>query len=305
MKPKNGFFRASGAFLLFCGFLSTGCGQGDEPSSTDLPIAEDSTDVSGRDQAAPVVVVDPTGRAWREGPKIENQWPDDPRLDAARSLIRSRKFADAETVLGAILQDRPEIGRARFLRGLAIQKQKRYEAALEEIDAAMATGQRFPEAAHAGHFRGWCLYHLGRLEPAAEAFAAHAREFPEEGDTQFGLGVVAIDQGRYEEAEVFLNRAIELQADIPERRRELAKAHARLGDAHLGLDRLDEARASYHTAVIQWPDHYEAWAKLARALDRLDRPVEAERARAEEANARRRSGRFIESPIDSAGEVGR
>ncbi|MCH2161471.1 MAG: tetratricopeptide repeat protein [Phycisphaerales bacterium] len=288
----------SGVFLA--GFLTvfSSCEQGSGP-----PDAGDT--VSEQAQGASKVVVDDEGLAWKQGPEIENQWPDDPKLDVARSLIRSRKFADAELVLGTLLQDRPGIGRARFLRGIAIQKQKRYEAALNDIDAAIATGQRFPEAAHAGHFRGWCFYHLGRLDAASEAFKAHAQAFPEEGDTQFGLGVVAIDQGRFEEAEFFLNRAIALQADLPERQRELAKAHARLGDVHLGLDRVDEARQSYHTAVIRWPDHYEAWAKLARTLDRLDRPVEAERARAEEANARRRTGRDIEEPAGPVGESGR
>ena len=312
-QPKISLSRLAGGIFVAGWLLVSGCGEGTEPSTREVAVAEQpgpsAVPESGLEDAAkdgePLVMVDPTGRVWREGPEIEDQWPDDPRLDTARSLMRSGKYAEAELVLGTILDDRPAIGRARFLRGIAIQKQKRYEAALKEIDAAMATAQRFPEAGHADHFRGWCLYHLGRLDPAAAAFTAHAEAWPDEGDTQFGLGVVAIDQGRYQDAERFLTRAIELQSDMPERRRELAKAHARLGDVHLGQDRIDDARAAYHTAVIRWPDHYEAWAKLARTLDRLDRSVEAERARAEEANARRRTGRMVEEPDGAPGEIGR
>ena len=100
--------------------------------------------------------------------------------------------------------------------------------------------------------------------------------------------------GNLPEAQLYFERAIELQRGMPSRLREIAKAHARLGDVHLAFNRLDLARESYHQAVIRWPDHHEAWAKLARVLDRLDRPEQAERARKEHRNARLRMGRSVE-----------
>lgn len=264
--------------LLTAVFLAAaGCDRSSEPTQ---PL---------KDQG-PIVVVDPEGRPWRQGPDIELQWPDDPRVDIARELLASGKYAETELVLRTVLSDRESIGRARFLLGIAMQKQKHYAAALELLDAAVATGQPFPEARHGGHFRGWCLYHLGRPKEAQAAFEAHLVAAPGEGDSHFGLGILALEEGQLTEAQTQLERAIELQAENPGRRREVAKAHARLGDVHLANGEIDAARQRYHTAVIRWPDHYEAWAKLARVLDRLDRGVEADRARAEYQNARKRRG---------------
>ena len=234
------------------------------------------------------------GASPPSGHLLKEQWRDDPRIDIARELLRGGRYPEAEIVFTTILNEQPTIARARFLRAIAIQKQQRYAQALEELQAACASGQAFPERLHVDHFRGWCLYHLGRTAKAGEAFAAHVEAFPEEGDSHFGLGVVAIELGNLQDAEPHFDRAIDLQKDIPSRRRELAKAYARLGDVHLGLDRIDAARVSYHTAVIRWPDHHEAWAKLARVLDRLDRGEEAARARNEHRNALRRVGRDVD-----------
>lgn len=245
-----------------------------------------------------VVAVDAEGRPWKRGPEIKLQWPDDPRVDIAKELLRSHQYVQADVVLRAILSDRSSIGRARMLLGIAVQKQKHYAAALALLDEALATKQPFPEALHGGHFRGWCLYYLGRGAEAQAAFETHLALFPNEGDSHFGLGIIALESGQLDTAQQHLERAIELQTSAPARRRELAKAYARLGDVHLARGHIDDARAAYHTAVIRWPDHYEAWAKLARVLDRLDRGEEAARARIECEHARTRSGRSV--PTDDA-----
>jgi tetratricopeptide (TPR) repeat protein len=241
-----------------------------------------------------VVGVDAQGRSWREGPVLEQQWPDDPRVSIAKELLGGGKYPEAELVFTTVLSENSQVARARFLRAIAIQKQKHYQRALAELDVAIASGQAFPERSHGEHFRGWCLYHLGRTGEAGEAFSAHVEAHPEEGDSHFGLGVVAMELGNLPEAQLYFERAIELQRGMPSRLREIAKAHARLGDVHLAFNRLDLARESYHQAVIRWPDHHEAWAKLARVLDRLDRPEQAERARKEHRNARLRMGRSVE-----------
>ena len=256
------------ALCLLLMTLSSGCG---EESTTDKPSSV--SEGSG-------ALKSPSGN--------------DPRFEIARRLLRSGDFNGTEVLLEAILAEHPDNARAMFLLGVSIQKQKRYEAALARFDSAIKMNQSFPEEAHEDHFRGWCLYHLGRLDEAKSAFNAHAELFPDEGDTQFGLGIIALDQGDLELATTHLERAIELQSSLDGRKREVAKAHARLGDVHLGLDRLDDARESYHTAVKRWPDHYEAWSKLARVLDRVGEPEMAERARAEEVKARQRTGRPVE-----------
>ena len=284
---------ASGLCALILVAILGACSE--EPGAKN-PEASSSAEQKKHGEA---MVVDAEGRTWRRGPDLERQWPDDPRVDIAKELLASHNYVDAEIVLTGVLKNNPKVARAQFLRGIAIQKQMRYQQALEELDASLATAQMFPEARHGEHFRGWCLYHLGRAKEAKEAFEKHIEMFPEEGDSHFGLAVVSIEDGQLQDAQPHLERAIELQKDNPSRRRELAKAHARLGDVHLSFDRLELARKSYHTAVIRWPDHYEAWAKLARVLDRLDRSLEAERARNEQRNAMIRVGRSVDE--ESAG----
>ena len=271
----------SGAIAAF-----SGCDQAPAPTP-DTPGSSEE-----------IVTMDAEGRPWKRGPEIKLQWPDDPRVDIAREFLQSHQYAQAEIVLRAVLSDRESIGRARMLLGIAVQKQKHYAAALAILDEALATKQPFPEALHGGHFRGWCLYHLGRGSEARDAFEAHLDLFPNEGDSHFGLGIIALEAGELDAAQRHLEHAIELQSPLPARRRELAKAHARLGDVHLARGNVDDARASYHTAAIRWPDHYEAWAKLARVLDRLERSEEAARARTEYEHALERSGRSV--PEDGA-----
>jgi len=273
-------------------------------SDADSGKKPDSASVSSP-EASPqatetVVAIDLDGRPWKKGPEITSQWPDDPRVDIALKLIESRNYSDAQIVLETILSQQPTIGRARFLLGIVLQKQKHYEAALANLNAALDLEQAFPESKHAGHFIGWCLFNLGRLEDARALFNQHLSQYPNEGDSHFGVGIVAIDQGDFVTAKASLMKAIDLQKDNPRRLREVAKAHARLGDVYLAENSLEDARSNYHTAVIRWPNHYEAWAKLARTLDRLDEPVQAERARKEADNARVRMGRaFDESNTGS------
>ena len=269
----------------------SGCSDTESPKKTE---SSSPSSVQAPDPAENVLTVDPDGRPWKQGPEITRQWPDDPRVDIALKLIESRNFPEAQIVLETILEQNPGIGRARFLLGIVLQKQKQYEAALANLNAALDLEQAFPESQHAGHFTGWCFFNLGRLEDARASFNQHLNEYPNEGDSHFGLGIVAIDQGDFVTAKSSLLKAIDLQKDTPRRAREVAKAHARLGDVYLAENSLDDARSNYHTAVIRWPDHYEAWAKLARTLDRLDEPLKAERARKEADNARVRMGRTID-----------
>ena len=209
-------------------------------------------------------------------------------------LLQAGAFEAAEAAATTRLEVDPDDARTRFLLGVARQKQKRYAAGLAAIDEACASSISFPERPHAGHFRGWCLFYLGRPEDAADAFEAHLLVSPEEADSHFGLGVSLLESGRPVMARTSFERAIELNDGREERRRDLAKAWIRLGDTWWETDRPEEARAAYHKGVIRYPDHYEGWEKLARALDRAGDATRAERARNEARNARRRVGAFVE-----------
>lgn len=215
--------------------------------------------------------------------------------------LQAGGFESAEAAALARLETNPTDARTRFLLGVARQKQKRYAAGLAALDEACASSVPFPERRHAGHFRGWCLFYLGRPEEAAEAFLEHLQVSPDEADSHFGLGVARLESGDPETARASFERAIELNDGRGDRRRDLAKAWIRLGDTWWETDHPDEARAAYHKGVIQFADHYEGWEKLARALDRAGDPVKAERARNEARNARRRVGAFVDDGDSEAG----
>ncbi len=229
------------------------------------------------------------------------------RLSVGKRLLSNGNFAGAEAVFRALHQSHPDHPRASFLLGLAIHKQKRYAEArplLERSDALASSmdgdvvAAIFPEAAHVPHFLGWCTYYLGDLDASARHFDAHIALVPGEFDSQFGRGIVAIDQDDLEAAQQHLHLALQL-IDVPgadgqlamPRPKDRAKVLVRLGDVALRRDQVEEARAQYEEAVTLWPAHHEGWAKLARVLDRLHQPEAAAKAREQQQRVLEQLGR--------------
>ena len=214
----------------------------------------------------------------------------------ALGLLDAGQYEQAERILRMEIDEHPENDRLRFLLGIALQKQKQYALAIVELDRSLVSGGKFRERRHADHFRGWCLFYLGRPEASATAFRSHLKVIPDEADSHFGLGVALLEVGDPEAALPAFESAITINVENPDRRRELAKAFIRQGDAYWALDRIEEAQASFQKGIVQFPDHYEGWAKIARAMDRLGDGERAERARYEERQARIRVG----APLDDA-----
>jgi tetratricopeptide (TPR) repeat protein len=190
----------------------------------------------------------------------------------------ARRWADAQ----------PGSARAAFYVGLSFHKQKRHAEALAFLERAEAApDSEFPEAPHVPHYLGWCRYYLGDLAGAHRAFEAHAAAFPGYDDSQFALGLIAFDRDELDEAEHRFRRALELlqraAGDAAAgTARERAKCLARLGDVALRRGDLESAERDARAAVELWPDHHEAWAKLARVLDRQGRAGAAAAARSQQ-----------------------
>ncbi len=267
---------AAGLIAIVAG-LSSGCGQG-EPGE-----GPNSADSSTVETATPAEV-----------PREMLPPPTDERFQLGRQLLVSGRFAEAEVVFAALQGDGPRHPSVAFLHAISVQKQKKYAAALAELDELASLSVDYPERRGLEHFRGWCLFYLGRPAEAADAFAAHLSVQPDEPDSHFGLGVSRLELGETEAALACFDRAIEIDLGRDDRRRDLAKAWIRRGDALWELGRIEEATASFHKGVIQFPDHYEGWAKLARGHERLGDADKVEWATREERNARIRVG----APID-------
>ena len=203
------------------------------------------------------------------------------QLEIVRSLLARGAFAEAEAPARAAVSAQPDDLRAVFYLGIVLHKSKRYGEALPLLErASSAPAGAFPEAPHACHYLGWCRYYLGDIPGAEAAFLQHAKSFPEYDDTQFALGLVAFDQDRLPEAEGRFSQALLLLERDGGRPRDRAKNLSRLGDVRLRLGRLDEAERNYRAATELQPDLAEHWSKLARVLDRLNKPTEAASARA-------------------------
>jgi Tfp pilus assembly protein PilF len=58
----------------------------------------------------------------------------------------------------------------------------------------------------------------------------------------------------------------------------VSKAHARLADVYIRRDDLAAARVELEAATSLWPQHYAAFYKLSRVLNRLGESEAAQRA---------------------------
>ena len=198
-----------------------------------------------------------------------------PELTAAARLIADRKTDEARTRLEAHVAEHPDDGQAAFLLGLTYHRQKRYTLARPWFESAVRLA---PDYHTVHHFHGWCLYYLGDMPGARAAFNRHVEAVPGEGDSHFALGLIAFNDDRLDDAQRRFARAIELQRDKPDRRGDVAKAHARLADVHIRRDELEQARTQLLLATALWPQHYAAFYKLSRVLNRLGEPEAADEA---------------------------
>lgn len=245
-----------------------------------------------------------TGAAWAQvapvppasAPETAKKVPPlDARLTDAFRLIKAGRYAEARQAATAYLSSNAagHPGQAEFILGLSYHRQRLYESARGHFQKAVAIE---PGYVTAYFFYGFTLFNLGQLDEAARAFESYLAHGPEDSEAVFGLGLVALEQDRVDDAERSFRRAIALAEArgmgpvvSAGAREDLARYHARLADVHLRRDDLSGARADLERSVELWPAHFEPWHKLALVLRRLGDTAGAERAqaRADEAFRRR------------------
>jgi Tfp pilus assembly protein PilF len=224
-----------------------------------------------------------SARSQTRTPDATNS-PSDPRLDGAVRVLTRGGFREAEEIARAALASDATSDRAAAILGIALSKQKRYTDARAWLERARDSTQAFPERRHAAHFLGWCCYHLGDLDAARAAFELHLKAVPDEPDSTFGLGLVALDEDRLDDAEKLFNAALArfraLGANGKPRGADEAKALTRLGDVALRRDDPAAAKRFLEAAVAASPVQHETWSKMARVCDRLGEHAAADAARA-------------------------
>ncbi len=199
----------------------------------------------------------------------------DDELAPIFGMISQDLLSFARERVTTYLQQNPASGQGEFLLGLTYHREKRYALARPHFAKAVQLSPHFHPTYH---FYGWCLYYLGESDAARSTFKEHVRLDPSEGDSQFALGLLAMEDDQLAEAERRFNKAIELQIDTPRRRQDVAKAHARLGDLYIRREQLELAKRHLLDATDLWPQHYAAYYKLHLVLNRLGEPEAAESA---------------------------
>ena len=190
----------------------------------------------------------------------------DGQLAEAFRLIEQDQTGPARIRIRQWMQANGDDARALFLFGLSYHRERRYAASTEWLARAVDAKPTYPPAAH---FLGWSNYYLGDSTAATEAFRRHLQLTPDEGDTFYGLGLLALDAGELEEARDRFNRAIELQQEQPNRIAGVSKAMVRLAEIDTLLGDRRAARAQLEAAVAVDPDRHEGWHRLARCCRRL------------------------------------
>lgn len=190
------------------------------------------------------------------------------RLDGAGR--RAEAWAVAQRYLG----DHPADGRGHVMLGMLHRSAGNYERAAAELARALELS---PDYFPARRYLAECRFLLGDLAGARREYAAWVEADAREPMGQLGLGVVALEEARTDEAEQHLRRALalfaELEARDPRRfqarRADRADCHARLADLHLARGEYEAARDELLASTRIEPGHISAFHALSLVYRRL------------------------------------
>ena len=205
-------------------------------------------------------------------------------------LLRSGPTGAARIRLRKILDQNPTDGQAAFLYGLSLHQEKRYSEARVYFGQALGTLLNTPPPTI--FWVGVCSTKVS-WNWRGPASRLHITLVEGEGDDHFAMGLIALEQNNLAVAEDHFKTALLLQnpADFNGQARAQGKTFARLGELAEVLGNLDLAAERLSKATELFPDHYEAWHRLAAIERRRGNQDAAARAANQEAAARDRVGR--------------
>ena len=186
-------------------------------------------------------------------------------LETHYLLISDGNTGSARVRLRQYMDDHGESSQPLFLMGLSYHSDKRYVKAVQWLEKSASNGDLSLAYPPTWHFLGWSQYYLGNIEKSKEAFNHYLLLNPSEGDSLFGLGLLAMEVGELNEAATLFQRSIDTQDDRPVGQ---AKSMVRLADVHVQQGNRFKAIPLYREALKLDSDLYEAWYHLATTLKR-------------------------------------
>jgi tetratricopeptide (TPR) repeat protein len=168
---------------------------------------------------------------------------------------RAGDQAGAETIYAAILERTPDDGMVRTLLGLVLCAGDRFEAGIQTIREAIASGG----GAYACFSLGQALLGRQQLTEAAEAFRESIELQPGVVAAHTGLGQALTGLGDYAGAAAALRSAVALDPSD-------AEPYICTGKLLHQVGRLGEAVAQFNAAIGLAPARPDCWVALARAL---------------------------------------
>ena len=232
------------------------------PLLASCPKAPDKGPSEAPPRPSSAIAFDPKAQIIEPGLKDAYQAIDGGRHDTGRRMVA------AYLKIGGTRQ-----GQAEFLLGFAAHKQDLYEEALTHFARAV---QLEPTYVATYYYQGFALFQLGHMDDARKAYEIYLGAQPDRPNAHFGLGLVALEQDRIDEAAKYIGRASELErmrARIPkfkdDAERDIGRYLARMADVKLRQEDLNGARDMLRESVKLVPDIPDVWNKLSRVLVRL------------------------------------
>jgi protein O-GlcNAc transferase len=203
-----------------------------------------------------------------EQPSAQPTQPSKKETAAIMALYQQARYGGAELLARSLMARFPNHGFAWKALGVMLQKQGRFQEALE---VKQHSAELLAEDAEAQNNLGNALLKLDRFDEAAKCYRQAIALRPEYAEAESGLGITLQQLGQLEEAEARCRRALALQP-------EFADACSNLGIVLQDAGRLNEAEACYRRAITIDPSHADAWNNLGITLQKLNRLAEAEAA---------------------------
>lgn len=116
--------------------------------------------------------------------------------------------------------------------------------------------------------RGFSLHQRGDLAAAEEIYRSILQSRPEYFSAAFALGILFLQQAKFQPAERQFSRALEIDPDN-------SRLHTNHGNALLSLNRAQEALSAYDRAIALDPENYSAFYNRGNILAALKRFEEA------------------------------